>query len=134
MYQADLAERRGLLRGPDMSAVQIAVLTTVMVREREVDAKQEEQEFERMMMVHNPLLYQEYLRSRDGELTEEEEDSQVEWRVPTNAEEARLMALELEAMERKAAPIAAAVEEDEMWDRDEGDWVFTSGDIAEMGD
>jgi len=118
-----------------MSAVQIAVLNTIVYREREREYNRAQIEFEENLLINNPALYKFYKETKDGKVhDDEDEDAGVEWIVPKTAEEAQRIAQMLDEQAKKAQRRAGKAQGEGGGEDGDGDWFLTSGEMEQMQD
>lgn len=134
MYSARLARERGLLQGVNMSSLQIAMLSAMILLDDERADRENVEAFERQMLLQDPNLYARYEankanREQPVEEMDEIPDSAVEWMVPKSADEARAFQRHIESLASKAQPDGPSVPK-----RDPEHVGAWSDDFAEMSD
>lgn len=86
-YHAQLINERLLFKdGRDLNDVQMVLLSSELVKRREIDAKIEDRRFEESMFINNAELYRAYMDKKKQQ-AQNEGGVQVEQRVPASVEE-----------------------------------------------
>lgn len=82
-YHAQLAYERGLLnRGQDLNDIQIVLLASQVINQREQDDANREQRFIESMAINNPAMYKNYVEEKDRETEQEALEEMIEWKTP----------------------------------------------------
>lgn len=135
MYHADMLYERGMLKGDELNSVQIALLSSVIVRKRERERQRRLVEFEEALFVSDPARYKAYEEYKKRQEAHAEWEEGVEWRTPQSLEEARAISAAFAEATRELGD-----EEEEVLDVpadvDEDDWVsfLDDDDLAQMKD
>lgn len=86
LYHSKLAFERGLFKNSnDLNDVQVVLLSSNIVKSREIDETLRKRSFEEAMLVNNPEMFKAYQKQKEEERLTAVED--VSESVPTNMEE-----------------------------------------------
>lgn len=128
---AEMLHSRGMLAGPDLNEVQLALLFIKKYRDVESENKKREMEFEEKLLIASPERYNSYLEHKKSleqvdDLKDMEVD-EVDWEVPQDL-------MEFERLEREFRSLLQQHEQnvDREIEDDEDDW--TSWNLEEMQD
>jgi hypothetical protein len=88
LYNAQLAYERGIIsRGQDLNDVQIILLGSHIIKQREADKFERERNFNERFFTANPEGYQAYKEHKERQEAAEGDVADVEQRVPRSIEE-----------------------------------------------
>lgn len=85
LYHSKLAYERGAFENDDLSEVQVVLLASNIVKNREIEETLRKRAFEESMLVNNPDMFKAYQKQKEEEKMLQAED--VQEQVPTSMEE-----------------------------------------------
>jgi hypothetical protein len=84
-----MAYARGLLTGPDLNTLQEMCLETYLLRQKIEQISKEERDFENLLFLNRPEVYQEYIKNKEE--AKEYGFDRIDWKQPETAEELEMI-------------------------------------------